>query len=682
MPVGPASRRLPLDRRALAPVLVSLLGGLAVLLVAVGVFPHHSVNDDEAVYLTQAAMLAEGQLYLHPDTLAGLVRPWFFVATERAGELALYAKYTPPTAALYAPFVALGVPRLALGLVGAGVAGVTYGLAARAFDRQTGVVAGLLLVASPLYLFTTGAFLSYAPATLLNGGFALAYLRATERRSPRLGALAGLLAGLAFFTRPYTAVLFALPFVVHALLTLWRAEARTARLVPLVVAGCGLVGVAATLGYNAVVTGAPLTFPYQAFSPADGLGFGQHRLLDYEETYTPALAAETTVENLELLSRFLAGGPPGVLVALVGAGLALRGDGDRPTTLLLVALIPCVVLGEAYFWGTLNGLRNGLFELLGPYYHYDLLLPFAAFGAHALVTAGKTVRTALADLDRRRARVVVALWLVVAAPVAGVAEYRAVAEPYDLNRERTADLAAAYEPTLEREFEGALIFHPTPYGEWSAHPFQRFRNDPGFDGDVVYVFDEGPADDWRAVDATDRRPYRYTYRGTWGPGPGEPVEPALVPLRVLTGPVNATTTLGVPRGATSASVRVSTRSGYARYRLPATGETTVEWQIDNRVRLRGAEVRGGAPPAVPRGASEVDLMVTYATSSGATVTYRQEVTVDRTGGRLRVLWPPETRVCLLRTECGMESTWVGPDGEYVGGVSVTTRATEARSRAG
>jgi hypothetical protein len=660
------------------PALVCFLGGAIVLVVAVFVFPHHSLNDDEAVYLTQAAMLAEGRLFLRPGPLAGLVRPWFFVAAERAGDLVLYSKYTPPTAAVYAPFVALGLPRLALGFVGAGVAGATYGLTARAFDRRTGVVAAVLLVGSPLYLFTTGTFLSYAPATLWNGGFALAYLRAADCQSVRWAAIAGLCVGVAFFTRPYTAVLFALPFVGYALWTLWSAAGRADRLVPLVVAACGLVGVAATLGYNAAVTGAPLTFPYQAFAPADGLGFGQHRLLDYQETYTPALAAETTVENLELLARFLAGGPAGVLVALIGAGLALRGEGDRPTTLLLLALVPAVVLGEAYFWGTLNGLRNGLFELLGPYYHYDLLIPFAAFGAHALVRAGETARTALADLDRRRARVVVALWLLVAAPVVGVAEYRAVAEPYELNRERTEDLAAAYEPTLEREFNDALVFHPTPYGDWSGHPFQQFRNGPGFDGAAVYVFDEGPADDWRAVDATDRRPYRYTYRGVWGPGPGEPVDPALVPLRVLEGPVNATTTLGVPRGAAAASVRVETRKGYARYRLSADGETTVDWRIDDRVRVRGASALGGSPPTVPQGASEVDLVVTYATVSGATVTYRQEVTVDRDDGTIRVIWPPETRVCRLQTECGLESTWVGPGADYVTGVSVETRARAVR----
>lgn len=661
-------------RRRLAGALVAALGGALVLVVALVVFPHHSVNDDEAVYLTQAAMLAEGQVFLRPGPLAGLVRPWFFVAAERAGEQVRYSKYTPPTAALFAPFVALGVPRGALALVGAGVAAGTCGLTTRAFDRRTGVVAGLLLVASPLYLFTTATFLSYAPATLLNVGFALAYLRAVERSSLRVAAVAGLLSGAAFWTRPYTAVLFALPFVGHALRRLRRATTARARLVPLVVAATGLFGVVATLAYNAAVVGEPFVFPYRAFGPADGLGFGPHRLLEYGVDYTPALAARTTVANLGLFARFVAGGPLGLLVALGGAALALRGErGNRSVVGLLAALVPCVVLGEAYFWGTLNGLRNGLFGLLGPYYHYDLLVPFAAFGAHGLVRTAVRLRAALDGLAPRHARLALALALVVSVPVAGVAVVGAVEEPYEANTARTADLAAAYEPFEERTLDRALVFHPTPYGDWSAHPFQRLRNDPGFDGDAVYVFDEGPAADWRALDATDRRPYRYTYRGRWEPGPGEPVTPRLTPLSVRDAPVEPTTTLGVPRGAGVASVRVETTTGVVRYRIaPTDGEVAVPWRIGDRVSVRGHEPLRGTPPRVPAGASEVDLAVTFATASGATVTYRQEVTVERDRARVRVVWPPETRVCRLTPECGLESTWVGERGDYVSGVSVET----------
>jgi hypothetical protein len=80
---------------------------------------------------------------------------------------------------------------------------------------------------------------------------------------------------------------------------------------------------------------------------------------------------------------------------------------------------------------------------------------------------------------------------------------------------------------------------------------------------------------------------------------------------------------------------------------------------------------------LPSGASEVDLVVRFATVGGASVTYRQEATVSAEDGRIRVLWPPETRVCRLRPECGTEGTWVGPDGDYLSGVSVETAARVA-----
>ncbi|ADQ67074.1 hypothetical protein [Halogeometricum borinquense] len=67
--------------------------------------------------------------------------------------------------------------------------------------------------------------------------------------------------------------------------------------------------------------------------------------------------------------------------------------------------------------------------------------------------------------------------------------------------------------------------------------------------------------------------------------------------------------------------------------------------------------------------------MTFVGQGGASVTYRQEATVSAAEEEIQVIWPPETRVCRLTTECGTEGTWVGPDGEYVSGVSVEMAAT-------
>jgi hypothetical protein len=353
---------------------------------------------------------------------------------------------------------------------------------------------------------------------------------------------------------------------------------------------------------------------------------------------------------------------------------------------VLVGIVPAVFVGEAYFWGTHNGLRNGLIDLLGPFYHFDVLVPVAVFSAAGLVGLTRGAVSVLGrHTTRRRARVAVAVALVVSAPVVAAAERDAVEDPYDANELRTDSLAATYEPFEGRSFDDAVVFTPDPYGDWQAHPFQYLRSGGGFDGDVIYATDGGPERDLAVVAATNRTPYRFTYRGTWT-GAATPVTPELRRLRTLDGEaVRARTTVGVPQSAASVSVRVETPEGFARYTVPAdarsNGTVTVAWRIgpDDAAATNLAFAAGSDGPAVPLAddGAEVDLAVTFVGTAGASVTYRQEATVANGDGGVRVVWPPESRVCRLTAECGYDGTWVGPDGDYVGGVSVDTEARVA-----
>jgi hypothetical protein len=679
--------------RLLAAVLVAGIG-LVVYWLAIDLFPYHSVNDDEGVYLTQAAMLLEGKLFLTPGGLGDLVRPWFFVADSVGGEPRFYSKYSPVAAAVFAVGKLLGNANLALGLVAAGNAALIGALTTAAFDRRTSLVALFVLAGTPLFLFTSAVFLPYAPTTLLNLAFALGYVRTMRRDSPRWGLFAGGAIGLAFFARPFTAVCFASPFIAHACGSLWWTRG-TDRFRPtlrrlLAVAAAGTAGVGVTLGYNAVMTGDPFLFPYKAFGPQDGLGFGHHELLGYERSYTPALAAETTGRLLELLTtEWTVAGPVGTLLALVGlTGLPTDRSAVADPSLsapalrvVVLGVVPAVVLGNAYFWGTLNGLENGLIGLLGPYYHFDLLLPLAAFGAAGTRTLWRRLADATRGLDGRQRRAVLAVAVLGGAGVVGVAGVDAVAAPVEENRQRTENLAATYEPFADRPFDRAVVFVPDPYGDWLNHPFQYLRNDPGFDGDVVYVLNDGDVERFRALDATDdRRPYRFTYRGAWT-GAVEPVTPTLTPLSVERGPrVAATTTLGVPAQTTRAQASVVTEAETVRYDLGRVdGPVTVNWTVGPEG--VGVTNHGGTETArLPSGVSEVALLVTFLAPEGTTVTYRQTASVERTGDTVRVIWPPETRVCSLTTDCGREGVYVGQDGDYVSGVSVETDA-DATARA-
>ncbi|MEF8853902.1 MAG: glycosyltransferase family 39 protein, partial [Haloarculaceae archaeon] len=431
-------------RRVLALGL-ALLGGLLVVLVSREVFPYQSLNHDEGVYLTQASMLLEGHLTLDPPVPEAF-RPWFFVADGSGG---YYPKYAPVPAVIFAVGGVLGWFRLALGLVAAGTIGLTYATVAEAFDRRVGVAAAGLVLASPLFLVQAATFLPYVPTLFLNLCFAWALLRADRTGSDRLAILAGVAVGLAFFARPYTTVLFATPFVA---LVLWRlrrpSRARSRR--TLLTAAPGVLGVVGALAYNAVLTGDPLTFPYEAFAPRDGLGFGTRRLLSHEVDYTPALALRAGIGNvLALLGRWTVAAPLGGLLAAGGVVLAVR----RPAThldarrLAIAGLFITVPVGGLYFWGTLNVLGDldragdGLIGVLGPYYHLDLLVPLAAFGGFFLVRCGEWLVPRLRALEGRHRRVIVATGLLVVAAVAAVATGGAIAAPLEDN----AAVTDAYE---------------------------------------------------------------------------------------------------------------------------------------------------------------------------------------------------------------------------------------------
>ncbi len=203
---------------------------------------------------------------------------------------------------------------------------------------------------------------------------------------------------------------------------------------------------------------------------------------------------------------------------------------------MLAGLFPAIALGNVYFWGNRNILaalsnpNDGLIHFFGPYYHFDLLLPTAAFGAFGgIVTSpGGSVTRATASLPKRRAKPAFIILLVCSTVVFAGVSAALLAPPLRANAGVTDQYRTAYSPVEGRSFDDALVFVPTTYGNWLNHPFQSFRNDPDFDGNVVYALD-GP-NRFAAVDAYPNRTlYRYVYHGQWEPYGGTTVEPRLRP---------------------------------------------------------------------------------------------------------------------------------------------------------
>ncbi|WP_458188584.1 ArnT family glycosyltransferase [Haladaptatus sp. NG-WS-4] len=687
-------------RRWLVPAAFSLFAGGVVFWLSTQYFPYLSVNHDEGVYLQQAAMLLDRQVTIHtafPDAF----RPWFFVVDGNR----MYPKYAPVPAAVFALGKLAGGFRLALFGVATATAALVYTLTRDAFDHRTGLLASVALLGSPLFLLTSATFLSYAPTTTLNLLFAVAYVRAVRTSNLAWGVLAGNAIGLAFFSRPYTAILFAVPFAVHGVLELWRDEFRRVAPRYAVVSTFGLVWVGVTLGYNWFVTGSPLLFPYQAFAPHDGLGFGHRELLGYVRQYTPALALRANAHLLwAFATRWTVAPPLGTLLA--GLGLARFLWRDRPewTTPglsdaelrgILAGLFVSVVVGNVFFWGNLNILaelgdpNDGFISQFGPFYHFDLLLPLSAFAASGVILLASGVLSVVRDrfdtpgVESTRVRAVVVALLLVTTPVVAVAEQAALRPTLDEHASLAEKHERAYRPFEERDFENALVFLPTPYGGWLNHPFQPLRNEPSFDGDVVYAQNRGPTGDFALVDAyEDRRLYRYTYRGRWSPAPDAGVTPKLERLRVHEGKrVEIGTRVGIPDDATRATVRLEVDGEVATFDIPRPNDSVaVSWELSSEG-VRITTPNRTRSFAIDR-AENVSLAVVVFQSGGSTFTYRQDVSVLAEDGSVRVLWPPQTRLCRLTLDCGREGTYL-PEKTTLDGVSLnSTVSTAGRVDAG
>jgi FlaG/FlaF family flagellin (archaellin) len=696
--VGVARDRL--DGGWIAILLLGAIAAVVSVVVATRLFPYHSLNHDEGVYLQQAELLRAGRLFLRPP-VDGPYRPWFFVD----GPQGLYSKYSPVTPAVFALGRMLGAYPIALAGISATVVAGTATVGRELFDARVGVLAGVLLLASPLFLLHSGTYLPYAGTAAFEVVFAYAYLRAERTGSRRLATLAGLAIGVAFFARPYTAVLFAAPFIVHACASLarsgaWRApfarigddeRAMVAR--RLATAGLGVVGVAVTLGYNAVVTGDPLVFPFLAFAPEDGVGFGHRELLGHEVQYTPELALEANGRVLAtLFTDWVAMGVVGTALAAAGVAAAVVVARRRGLTALswrrgaLAGMFLTIPAGNVAFWGNFNVLgrldvaTDGLIYHLGPYYHYDLLIPTAIFGAVAAVWGLDRLHAFLHSRlspDVPADRIVVAA-MVVAAGVGGVVAVDTASGPIERNAAVSEELAAAYAPFEEQgglsagnavldgnqPAEPTLTFLPTAYGPWLNHPFQVVRNDPDFDGRSLYVLG-----DIRELDVAAAHPNhslrRYVYRGVWNPVDGEPVTAELRPVQRVSGEsVRLDAAVGVPAGAESVSIRAGGDAGQT-YTAANASEGTLNLSLvvgDGEARLSGPRLSDTGTFAVAdRDEIRITVFVSTGPSSGFSYELVFPVETDENG--VRALSPTRER-CPVPDRCVPAGLGPSPPGTF------------------
>jgi hypothetical protein len=261
-----------------------------ILMVSVaGAVPH---VPDELSYMFQGKLIASGDLAAEPPP----VEQAFAWSTPSPiavhdGKWASIYPFAYP--ALLAIGFVVGAPWLVNPLLGGVCCFLVYLVGRRIYRTETGLLAAILIAASPFFLMTASNYMSHtATAAFLLAALAcLAY--STPARGPALAVLAGVFLGLAINSRPLTGALVVPAVVVFLLAGLREPSLRRECLRQALLFAAGLVAMLLLYFlYRYVTTGDAFTTE-AVQTGRDSLGFGgKHSLaagLSNEQTQTAYL---------------------------------------------------------------------------------------------------------------------------------------------------------------------------------------------------------------------------------------------------------------------------------------------------------------------------------------------------------------------------------------------------------
>ncbi len=460
-------------RLILALILVLALA--ATLSITWGVFEAMPHIEDEFANYFQAQIFASGRLWVPSPAQPGSFLVPF--AIDMNGRR--FAKYPPGFTAALALGVMLNVPWLVNPLIGVLTLLVLYATGRQLFNAETGLLASLLGLLSPMFLGLSSTLLAHAFSACCLLLFTWFYIQISGSRFhiPNSkfqiksilmnSTLGGIALGLAALTRPYTALVYVLPFV---LLALWQLG-RTRR--------WSLFGAFAALGlasgamvivlllYGRALTGEYTVNLYPLLWPYDRIGFGPgHGVLP--QGHSVDIALKNALVDLQDLSTQLLGWPYlSWLPALLGLALPPR----RRVEWALVA--PFIVIVAAYGAYWIQGS-----SLYGPRYYYEALPLLWLLAARGLLKlwrlAPKLARPALCVF-----LAVMVGWNVLAQMPAHFNRWRGLYGVDHSMQQRIAQL----------DIHNALIFvHIHHWGDYSE---LAWTNTLSLDGDIVFALDEG-----------------------------------------------------------------------------------------------------------------------------------------------------------------------------------------------
>ena len=500
-------RARPSGRWVLVIVVLALLAFVAAIAIQRNIFPFYSGDHDEPVYRFQAAMLRMGEINI-PLSQNQFFRPWL----SGPGDGHLVMAFPPGwPSVLMAADVLTGSMLVALGFAAAMTVVAGFGFARELLGstRRAAVVAAAIVTLSPFTLLLSGTYLNYVFALALYLVFGALLMRGLrpESPSPLLLALSGLALGAAFITRPYDAVLFALPFAVYIVATRRHDLLQVAKIAGWVALGV-VPALGITLAYNVVMTGKLLDFPVSAQSG----GFSKLRMGHRSIAPDTPLLKFSVAEALQSMGTNLWAIPTWIFGTYLTCGLAVFGAvklwrTNRAICGLLVGMIAVFPVGYLAWWAS-SLTTSGALTGLGPHYYLPILVPLAILAAHGL-----------GELAAHRRAVLVGV------AVAAVA-LTAIALPPKIKEKQTVqDASGSYSRQVkdglrQRDGKPALVIQERRRSSYIMEPYPFLANPPDLESSVLYARDRGAL----GIDLLDRYPNRRAFRLVRQVRPGGDIE--------------------------------------------------------------------------------------------------------------------------------------------------------------
>jgi 4-amino-4-deoxy-L-arabinose transferase-like glycosyltransferase len=456
---------------------VSLAGLVFTALVATNLLQRIPHVQDDVAYLFQAKMFAAGAFNVPAPPIA--IQSFFAEQFLPFFEGKWLSQYPPGHPLMLFLGVLVRAPWLVEPVLASLGLACVFLLGRRLYGTGVGVLAALLGLSSPFWLFLGSSFMSHATGMFFFVTFLLCYARAeSEEGRVVWPLLAGFLAGMMFITRELTAVGLLAPIAIYTLICFrrWRWALLPA-----------LAGVAVPLGlmavYNWVQMGNPLRSTYFAWDPHFALGFGSH--VGPLGPFTPGDGVWNVYQNLSMLSAQLYGWPYGVALALAFLPFALCAA--RRWDFLLAACFIGVASAHAFYWAP------GL--MYGPRYYYEALPALFLLTARGAFELGRLPLRIWPSMGLPRDVTLAAFFPAVLLAVLLVFNLRFyLPQQIPLYRGYNFSSNSELQAVQNANIHHAIVFVESPEGRWTDYGNVFFANDPHLDGDIIYARDEGPND--------------------------------------------------------------------------------------------------------------------------------------------------------------------------------------------